>query len=83
MGKLIKFKGYVIDSDEVAAVSSVYAEVDNGAYAFQILLKGGHTITVCAEVGAPERKAKLARWEFLRRWRKGRTPLTTADLVAS
>ena len=69
---LIKFKGYVIDSTHVTAVSSVYAEVDNGAWAFQILLKGGHTVTVCSDVGAPERKTKIARWDFLRRWRKAR-----------
>lgn len=79
---LIKFKGYVIDADSVAAVSAVYAEVDDGAFAFQILLKGGQSITVTGATAAPERKAKIARWTFLRLWRKGRTALTTMDAIA-
>lgn len=70
MGKsLIKFRGYVIAPEAVTAVSSVYAEIDNGAWAFQILLTGGQAITVTQATGAPERKAKIARWDFLRRWR--------------
>ena len=70
MGKpLIKFRGYVIAPEAVIAVSSVYAEIDDGAWAFQILLTGGQSITVTQATGAPERKAKIARWSFIRRWR--------------
>lgn len=79
MGKsLIKFRGYVIASDSVVAVSSVYAEVDSGAWAFQILVTGGHSITVTQDVGAPERRAKIARWDFLRRWRLTREQPATS-----